>query len=48
MKFYTYDNKEDIDKCLNCKKKECTNCLGNFFSAGYEDLDEDEDEESED
>jgi hypothetical protein len=25
--FYTYDSKEDIEKCLNCKKSECNNCL---------------------
>lgn len=46
MRFYTYDNKEDINKCLQCKKKECTNCLGNFFSAGMTD-NYDEKEESE-
>jgi hypothetical protein len=22
-----YDSSEDIEKCLNCKKEECTNCL---------------------
>lgn len=33
MKFYTYDCKEDIERCLNCKKKECNNCYGNVFSA---------------
>lgn len=22
---------EDIEKCLNCKKPECTNCLGDYF-----------------
>lgn len=32
-KFYTYDSMEDIQKCLNCTKKECTNCLGQFYSA---------------
>lgn len=31
--FYTYDNAEDIAKCLNCDKVECNNCLGNFYSA---------------
>lgn len=25
--FYTYDSKEDIEKCLHCKKEECNNCL---------------------
>jgi hypothetical protein len=25
--FYTYDSKEDIEKCLNCTKTECNNCL---------------------
>lgn len=32
-KFYTYDNAADIQRCLNCAKPECNNCLGNFFSA---------------
>lgn len=45
MRFYTYDSKEDINKCLNCTKKECTNCLGNIFSAGE---DKEEEEERED
>lgn len=44
MKFYTYDNKEDITRCLNCTKEECNNCYGNFFSAGLEEYDEDESE----
>lgn len=42
MRFYTYDDQEDIQKCLNCTKEECTNCLGNFFSAGLENYDEEE------
>jgi len=42
-RFYTYDNAEDIARCLNCDKKECTNCLGNFFSAG-EDMEEESEE----
>ena len=25
--FYTYDSKEDIEKCLHCEKEECDNCL---------------------
>ena len=45
-RFYTYDNPADIAKCLNCTKKECTNCLGNFFSANEKT--EDFDDESED
>lgn len=45
MRFYTYDNKEDINRCLNCTKEECTNCYGNFFSAGIEDWDEDDESE---
>ena len=32
-KFYTYDNKTDIEKCLTCSRAECINCLGNFYSA---------------
>ena len=32
-KFYTYDSAADIARCLSCDKKECTNCLGNFYSA---------------
>ena len=32
-RIYTYDNKTDINRCLNCEKEECNNCLGNFFSA---------------
>ena len=24
---FLYDSKEDIEKCLNCKKSECNNCL---------------------
>lgn len=46
MRFYTYDNKEDINNCLNCTKEECTNCYDNFFSAGITD-EYDEEEESE-
>ena len=23
----TYDTQEQIDKCLNCKKPDCTNCM---------------------
>lgn len=41
-RFYTYDNKADIEKCLSCTKKSCINCLGNFYSANEkaEELDE--------
>lgn len=42
-RFYTYDSREDIQRCLHCEKAECTNCLGNFYSAN-----EDLTEESED
>lgn len=24
---FLHDTAENIQKCLNCKKKECTNCL---------------------
>lgn len=44
MKFYTYDNAADIAKCLNCTKKKCNNCLGNFFSANEKEADFDEEE----
>lgn len=27
------DEPEDIQKCLNCKRKECTNCLGTTTAA---------------
>ena len=44
-KFYTYDSREDIEKCLNCTRKECTNCLGNFFSANEDSAQFDEESE---
>lgn len=25
---YLHDTAEEIQKCLNCKKRECDNCLG--------------------
>ncbi len=25
---YLHDSPEEIQQCLNCKKKTCTNCLG--------------------
>lgn len=43
MEFYTYDNREDIARCLNCPKADCTNCLGNFYSAN-EPMDEEQED----
>ena len=45
MRFYTYDCKEDIERCLNCKKAECDNCYGNYFSAKHDNYDEVEENE---
>lgn len=32
----TYDDKETIDKCLRCKKPECTNCAQNRAKSDSE------------
>lgn len=44
-KFYTYDSREDIQKCLNCTKKECNNCLGHYYSAKDDVIAEDSESE---
>ena len=36
-RFYTYDSPEAIQKCLNCEKPDCTNCLGYIFFETVED-----------
>ena len=25
--YHFYDSKEDIEKCLNCEKEKCNNCM---------------------
>ena len=30
-KLYMHDSQEDIQKCLNCKKPKCGNCLGYVY-----------------
>lgn len=44
-RFYTYDSPEAIQKCLNCPKPECTNCLGYIFFDPAEDDENDDDME---